>query len=58
MIGHKLIAGKFSTIGASVSPTIRQNDEYKMLISRESLKNLIANGTVPISFSSRIPEGM
>lgn len=58
MIGQRLMHGIYSKIGAAVNPRPTQNTENKRLIKIVSLKNLIANGTVPISFSSRMAEGV
>ena len=51
-IGQRPISGVFINDGAMNIATGMEIEQKSMLITRDNLKNLKVNGTVPISFSS------
>jgi len=57
MIGQSPKESYPSTGGKMVSPRTNAMAEWIALIKVESFKNLIANGTVPILFSSIVADG-
>jgi len=56
-IGHKPINGFIARLGMT-KPSPSPKAQKRILMNKESLKNLIVNGTVPISSSSYIADGI